>query len=175
MAKKIAIIVVVLIVGLLGFAATRPDTMRVERSTRINASPEKIYPHIADFHGWAAWSPFEGRDPAMKRTYSGAPSGKGAVYEYEGNSDVGQGRMEIIETSPPGKITIQLDFIKPFAARNTAEFTLAPSGDTTTVTWAMHGPQSFFAKVMCIFVDMDSMIGKDFEDGLAKLKTLAEQ
>jgi uncharacterized protein YndB with AHSA1/START domain len=111
----------------------------------------------------------------MKRTHSGAPSGKGAIYEWDGNNQVGKGRMEIIEATPPSKIVIKLDFMKPFEAHNTAEFTMQPAGDATNVTWAMHGPNLFVGKVMSIFIDMDDMIGKDFEAGLANLKTLAER
>ncbi|EYF00813.1 SRPBCC family protein [Chondromyces apiculatus] len=175
MAKKIAIVVAVLLAAFLIFAATRPDTFHVERTTSIHAPPEKIYPLIADFHGWKSWSPYESLDPSLKQTYSGAESGKGAVYAWEGNDDVGQGRMEITDATPLSKIVIKLNFIKPFEAENTAEFTLEPKGSTTNVTWAMHGPNSFISKIMCIFVSMDSFIGKDFEKGLAAMKTVAEK
>lgn len=174
MLKIIAIAVVVLIAGVLVFAATRPDNFSVQRTTSIKAPPEKIFPLINDFHRWTAWSPWEKMDPEMKRTYSGAASGKGAVYAWQGNSKVGEGRMEISDTSPPSKVTIKLDFVKPFEAHNTAEFLLEPKGDSTSVTWKMYGPSPYFAKVMGIFVSMDEMIGKDFETGLANLKTVAE-
>ena len=111
----------------------------------------------------------------MRRTVSGAPSGKGAVYAWEGNSDVGAGRMEILDTAAPNKVTIKLDFLKPFESHNTTEFTLQPQGDTTQVIWNMHGPAPYVSKVMGIFVSMDKMIGKDFETGLANLKAAAEQ
>lgn len=175
MFKKIAIVVVVLLAALLAFAATKPDTFRVERSTSIKASPAKIFPLINDFHVWDAWSPWEKMDPAMKRTHSGASSGKGEVYEWEGNSKVGAGRMEITESSPPSKVIIKLDFIKPFEGHNIAEFVLEPKGDTTNVTWAMHGPAPYISKLMTVFVSMDSMVGKDFETGLANMKAVAEK
>ncbi|MGQ0810689.1 MAG: SRPBCC family protein [Nitrospiraceae bacterium] len=175
MFKIIAIVVVVLIAALLIYAATKPDTFRVQRATTIKAPPEKIFPLINDFHSWGAWSPYEKLDPAMKRTYSGAAHGKGAVYEWESNGKAGKGRMEIAEASPPSKVTINLDFMKPFEAHNTAEFTLEPKGDSTNVTWAMYGPSPYMAKVIHIFFSMDSMVGKDFETGLANLKTVAEK
>jgi hypothetical protein len=175
MLKTISIVVVVLIVALLVFAATKPDTFRVQRSASINAPPETLFPLINDLHSWGAWSPWEKMDPAMKRTYSGATNGKGAVYEWDGNRNVGQGRMEITESSPPSKVMIKLDFIKPFEAHNIAEFTLEAQGDSTNVTWAMHGPNRYIAKVMHLFFSMDSMVGKQFEAGLANLKAVAEK
>jgi hypothetical protein len=175
MFRKIAIVVVVLVAGVLAIAATKPDTFRVERSVSIQAPPEKIFPLIDDFHNWGAWSPWENRDPAMKRTHSGAARGKGAAYAWEGNNAVGSGRMTIAESSPPSKVTIDLDFLKPFEAHNVADFTLTPEGGATTVTWAMHGPSPFFSKVMQVFLSMDSMVGKDFEAGLANLKAAAEK
>lgn len=175
MIKKIVIIVVVLVAALLGFAATRPDTFHIQRATSIKAPPQKIFAYINDFHRWGAWSPWEKKDPAMKRTLSGAAKGKGAVYAWEGNKDVGQGRMEIAEASPPTKARIKLDFVKPFETHNIVEFTLEPKGDVTHVTWAMDGPMLFISKVMSLFVDIDGMVGKDFEAGLANLKAVAEK
>ena len=177
MLETIAIIVVtvvVLIAGLLGFAATRPDTFRVQRATSIKAPPEKIFALINDFHSFGSWSPYEKLDPAMRRAHSGAANGKGAVYEWEGNNKAGKGRMEIAESSPPSRVTINLDFVKPFEAHNIVEFTLEPKGDATNVTWAMHGRSPYMSKVMSVFFNMDAMIGKDFEAGLANLKTIAE-
>jgi carbon monoxide dehydrogenase subunit G len=139
------------------------------------APPEKIFAFINDFHSWGTWSPYEKKDPAMKRTVSGAASGKGAVYEWEGNKEIGKGRMEITETSPPSRVTIKLDFVKPFEAHNIVDFTLEANGDSTNVTWAIHGPSPFISKVIGIFCNMDRMIGKDFEAGLADLKTIAEK
>ncbi len=175
MFKRVLLVFVVLIGLLLAYAATRPDTFRVERAVVIQAPPAKVFALIDDFHRWAGWSPWENRDPAMKRTHSGAASGKGAVYAWQGNSDVGAGRMEILETSAPSRVLIRLDFLEPFAATNTAEYTIVPEGDASRVTWAMHGPAPFVSKLMQVFVSMDKMIGKDFEQGLASLKALAER
>lgn len=175
MLKLIVIAVVVLIVAVLVLAATKPDTFRVERATRIKAPPEKIFALINDFNRWVAWSPWEKLDPAIQRTHSGAASGKGAVYAWEGNNKVGQGRMEIVQSSPSSQVTIKLDFIKPFEAHNIAEFTLRPQGDATDVTWVMYGPAPFVAKIMHVFVNMDRMVGKDFERGLENLKAVAEE
>jgi hypothetical protein len=170
----IGIAVVGLIAAVLGYAATRPGEFRLRRTHRINAAPGKIFPHINDFRRWEVWSPWEKLDPALKRTHSGAASGKGAVYEWEGNSKAGKGRMEIVESSAPSKIVIKIDFIKPFEAHNTVEFILESKGNATDVTWSMFGPSPYVIKVMGIFVDQDKMIGKDFEKGLASLKTVAE-
>jgi uncharacterized protein YndB with AHSA1/START domain len=137
MIKIAAIVLVVLVAGFLIFAATRPDAFRIERAAAIKAPPEKIFAFINDLHQWTSWSPWEKIDPALKRTYSGAASGKGAAYAWEGNSKVGSGSMEIAESVAPSKITIRLDFLKPFEAHNTAEFSFVRQGDATTVTWAM--------------------------------------
>jgi uncharacterized protein YndB with AHSA1/START domain len=171
----IVIIAAVAVAAVLGYASTRPDTFRIERAATIQAPPDRIFPLINDFRNWTRWSPWEKMDPALKRTYSGAPSGPGAVYEWEGNKKVGKGRMEIVDAPPPSRVTIKLDFLKPFEAHNTADFTLTSQGGSTLVTWAMHGPNIFLSKVMGMFVNMDRMIGKDFETGLANLKTAAEQ
>ena len=171
----IAITVAIAIAIVLILAATKPDTFSVRRVTTVSAPPEKIFPLINDFHQWGTWSPWEDKDPAMKRTYSGAGSGKGAVYAWDGNKNVGTGRMEILEVSAPSKIVIKLDFFKPFEAHNTAEFTMLPQGDATSLRWLMHGPAPFMSKVMQVFMNMDKMIGKDFEAGLAKLKKLTER
>jgi hypothetical protein len=175
MIMMVALAVVILIVALLAFAATKPNAFRVQRAATIKASPEKIFPLINDFHTWTSWSPWENIDPAMKRSYSGVSSGTGAIYEWEGNNKVGTGRMEITSTLPPSKVIIKLDFLKPMEGHNTAEFTLEPQGDSTNVTWAMYGPSRFASKVFQVFVSMDNMIGKSFETGLANLKALAEK
>lgn len=171
----LAAIVVVVVAGVLIYAATKPDSFRVERTATIKAPPGKVYAEIANLRGWSAWSPYEKKDPGMERAFSGAESGKGAVYAWDGNKDVGQGRMEIVEATPPSKIAIKLDFIKPIEGHNMAEFTLVPAGDNTTVTWAMYGPSPYVAKVMGTLFDLDKMIGNDFEAGLATLKTVAEK
>src|SRR5262245_58107005 len=164
----------ILVAGVLGYAATRPDTFRVQRSARILAPPEKIVAFIEDFHQWPAWSPWEKIDPTLRRTYDDAPAGKGSLYAWEGDRNVGKGRMEILEASP-ARVTIKLDFEKPFEAHNIAEFTLDAQPGGTDVTWAMHGASPYMAKVMQTFVSMDRMVGKSFEAGLADLKTLAEK
>jgi carbon monoxide dehydrogenase subunit G len=171
----IGIVVVVLLAAVLIYAATKPDVFRVQRVANIKAPPEKIFPYINDLHRFGAWSPYEKKDPAMKRAFRGPASGKGAIYEWDGDRKVGQGRMEIADTSPPFKVTIRLDFLKPFEAHNMVEFTLAAKGDYTDVTWAMQGPTPYLAKIMHVFIDMDSMVGKDFEAGLANLKTIVEK
>ena len=171
----IVIAVVVLLAALLAFGATRPATFRVQRTTSIQAPPEKIYPLINDFHNWGSWSPYEKLDPTMAKTYSGAASGKGAVYEWEGNNKAGKGRMETIGTSLLSKITIKLDFQKPFEGHNVSEFALDPRGGSTSVTWAMYGPNSLMAKVMSVFMSMDRLLGKEFENRLVNLKTIAEK
>jgi len=175
MLKTIAIVVAVMIAGVLVFAATKPDTFRVQRAASIKAPPEKVFALINDFKRWDAWSPWEKKDPAMKRTWGAVTSGKGAKYAWEGNSDVGQGSMEIAESVAPSKVTLKLDFVKPFEAHNIVQFTLEPKGDVTNVTWAMHGPTPYFAKIIHVFIDMDSMVGKDFEAGLASMKAVAEK
>jgi uncharacterized protein YndB with AHSA1/START domain len=167
-------LIVLAVVAVLILAATKPDTFRIQREATIPAPPERVYPLINDFHGWRSWSPWEKMDPDMKRTYGGPEAGPGAVYEWDGNKNVGQGRMEIKESVPPSRVLVQLDFIKPFAAHNTAEFTLDRRGETTHVTWAMTGRQPFMFKVMKVFIDMDRIVGKDFETGLANLKAQAE-
>lgn len=175
MLKTIAAVVALLVAGVLGLAATKPDTFHVERSARIAAPPAKVYALIDDFHQWGGWSPWEKLDPTMTRTYGGAPKGTGATYAWSGNSKVGRGRMEITGTRPDSQVAIQLDFEEPIAARNLTEFTLVPDGDGTRVTWAMSGPCTYLTKVMQVFVSMDDMVGKDFDAGLANLKTLAER
>lgn len=167
-------LVLAALAGLFAFAATRPDTFRVARSTTIEAPPEAIAAHVNDFRAWRAWSPYETLDPALKRTYAGRPAGVGAVYAYDGDGKVGAGRMEILETSPV-RTVVALNFIRPMEARNVAEFTYEPlSGGATKVTWAMNGPMPLMGKVMGLVFDMDAMVGKDFETGLANLKKVSE-
>jgi len=175
MIKKIAIGTLLIIGIIVGLALTKPDTFTVTRTIAIKAPPEKIIGLVSDFHQWGSWSPWEKLDPNMVRTFSGAQSGKGAVYHWKGNSDVGEGRMEITEVVVPGKVLIKLDFLDPFESNNTTEFTFVPQGDTTTVTWTMTGPMEFMTKLMSVFSSMDAMIGKDFEKGLAQMKTVAEK
>ena len=178
MRRILAIVVAVVlatIAAILIYASTRPDSFRVERSTAMNAPPEKIFPYIDGLKRWTEWSPYEGRDPAMKRTYGGAESGKGAVYAWDGNDNVGKGRMEIVDSTPPHRVVIKLDFLKPFEGHNMAELTVEPKGSQTIVTWAMYGSSTFMTKLVGTFMDMDDMIGRDFAAGLAKLKTVVEK
>ncbi len=175
MVKKIAIIIAILIAGILIYAATRPDTFRIERSTSIKAPPEKIFPLIDGFHQWEAWSPWEKIDPKIKRSYSGADRGKGSVYAWQGNKDIGQGRMEIIEATPSSNVVIKIDFLQPFEAHNMIEFTLERQGEAVKVTQAMYGPSPFVSRLMGLFCSMDRMVGKKFEEGLASLKAIAEK
>jgi uncharacterized protein YndB with AHSA1/START domain len=175
----IAVVLAMAIVVVLILAATKPAHFSVRRATTVKAPPEKIFALINDFHQWAAWSPYENKDPGMQRSYSGAASGKSAVYSWDGNNNVGSGRMEILDSAAPSRIVIKLDFFKPFEGHNTAEFTMLPQGDATgvitDVTWLMHGPAPLISRLMQVFVDLDTMIGKDFEIGLANLKRLTEQ
>jgi uncharacterized protein YndB with AHSA1/START domain len=172
--KIAGILMLVFIAGVLIVAATRPDVFRVERSTSIKAPPEKIFPYINDFKQWGVWSPWEKKDPALRRSY-GTTSGKGATYAWEGNTDVGVGSMEIAESVPPSRVAIKLNFVKPFEARNDVVFTLEPRGDATSVRWTMRGNTPYFAKIIHLFFDMDKMVGSDFEAGLAALRAAAEK
>lgn len=174
MLKIILIVIAVLIAIVLVLAARKPDKFRVERETRIKASPDKVFALINDFNRWGGWSPWEKMDPAMQRTFSGAAGGQGSVYEWKGNK-VGQGRMEILESEPSTRITIKLDFVKPFEAHNITDFKLDPQGDETAVTWTMQGPAPFVTKIMHVFMDMDRMVGKDFAAGLENMKAIAEK
>jgi uncharacterized protein YndB with AHSA1/START domain len=171
----IVIVILILVVLFAAFVANKPNTFRVERGTTINAQAEKIYPLLSDFHQWGHWSPWEKLDPDLKRTYSGAPSGKGAVYAWEGNKKVGAGRMEITEATSPSRLVIKLDFLRPFEAHNVTEFQLRPAGAATQLAWTMTGQNTFMGKMMDTLMSMDKMIGKDFEAGLANLKEVAEK
>ncbi len=174
MLKKIFFALVALVVAVLLYATTRPDSFSVERRVVIQAPPEKVQGLIADFHRWSDWSPWEKLDPAMKRTFGGPAAGVGATYAWLGNKDVGSGRMEV-KTVAPEKVSIQLDFIEPFEGHNMTDFMLSPKDGGTEVRWVMTGPSTFVTKLMGVFVSMDSMVGKDFEKGLAQLKAAAEK
>ena len=167
------IVVAVVIVIILGFAAAKPNMFQISRATSIKAPADKVYPLINDLHNFNTWNPFAKKDPDMKLSYSGAQSGRGAAYAWEGPK-VGAGRMEIVDAAAPSKVVLKLDFSKPFEAHNMVEFTLEPKGDTTNVQWAMRGPMPFMHKVMTLFFSMDRMVGKDFEAGLADMKAAAE-
>jgi uncharacterized protein YndB with AHSA1/START domain len=169
--------VVVLVVGaVLLIATTKPATFKVERQTVISAPSAAIFPNLADFHRWPAWSPWEHLDPQMRKTYSGPPTGAGSTYMWSGNSEVGEGKMTVLESRPNEELKLKLEFLKPFESTNTTTYTLRPvSGNNgTQVTWSMEGPNSFMGKVMSVFASMDAMIGKDFELGLGNLKRVSE-
>jgi uncharacterized protein YndB with AHSA1/START domain len=168
-------ILFIIVAVILVIAGTKPNTFQIERQLDINATPDKIFTLINDFHQWSLWSPWEQLDPDMKRTYSGAAAGQGAVYEWTGNKKVGAGRMEILSTTPPTTVTIKLDFIKPVEGHNTTVLNMTPAGDQTNVRWEMHGPNTMMGKIMSVFISMDKMVGKDFERGLANLKAAVEE
>ena len=168
-------IIAILVAAVLIYAATRPDNFRIERSTSVKAPPERLFPLLDSFHQWEIWSPWEKVDPEIKRTYSGAESGRGAIYAWQGNKNIGEGRMEIIESMPNSRLLIKIDFLKPFEAHNTIEFTLEQQAETTKVTHAMFGRSPFISKVMGLFFSMERMVGPKFEEGLASIKTLAEK
>ena len=167
--------VLVILVALAVVIQTRPDRFHIERSETINAPSSAIFPHINDFHRWTAWSPFEKMDPDLRRSYAGPSSGVGAAYSWAGNSKAGEGSMKITESTPTRKIGIALEFMKPFKASNVATFTLTPDAGATRVTWAMDGQSTFVSKAMGLFMNMDRMIGGEFEKGLASLKGIAEE
>lgn len=174
MITTIGAIIIVLIAVILILAAMKPAAFRVERSAVLSAPADKIFPLINDFRRWVAWSPYETIDSDLKRTHSGAQSGKGAVYAWQGRTS-GSGRMEITDATAPSRILIKLDFFRPFNASNTAEYTMEPVGDGTRVTWAMYGKTIFIGKLMSVFMNTDRMLGSQFEAGLAKLKAVAER
>jgi len=171
--KKILIVLIALVLGFAVYVATRPATYHVERSGTVAAAPVAVYGEIADFHAWDAWSPWERIDPAMQKTFEGASAGVGAGYHWSGNDKVGEGRMTITEAVPARHVAIDLEFIKPFAGKSVTAFELEPAPEGTRVTWTMDGTNDFVGKALSVFMDMDRMIGTDFEKGLAALDSLA--
>jgi hypothetical protein len=165
-----AVIVVFLIV-----VAMQPADFKVERSATLRAPAPAAFAQVNDFQNWQAWSPWEKVDPALKRTYEGPQAGTGAVYAWQGNKDVGEGRMTITESRPGELVRIKLEFFKPFAAVNDTVFRFQPASEGTTVTWTMSGQNSFVSKAMCLFINMDRMVGGMFEQGLAQMKTVVER
>ena len=161
-------------VALVGVVATRPSEYRVSRTTSIAAPPSAVFAQVNDFHNWSAWNPWGKIDPAMTQAFAGEASGKGAVYTWVGNREVGEGRMTIVESSPHERIRIALEFFKPFAGTSEAEFTFRPTAEGTTVTWSMTGANNFMAKAIHMVIDMDRMIGGNFEKGLAHMKSVVE-
>ncbi len=172
---KISLIIVALLLGaLLIFAATKPDSFRIERSTTIAAPPEKVFPLINDMRQFNTWNPFAQMDPQGVITYETVTAGVGGAYAWKGEKS-GAGRMQITDSTAPKQVSVKLDFSKPFEAHNLVDFTIKPQGTGSTVTWAMHGPMPFMNRLMTIFFDMDKTVGKDFESGLNNLKALAEK
>jgi hypothetical protein len=174
MLKTIAVGLLLALALLLIYAATRPDVFRVQRSALVQAPAGQVHALINDLRQFNTWNPYERKDPNIRGDYRGPPAGPGAAYAFQGNKDVGRGSIEIVD-SAPSKVTMQLQMLEPFEARNTVEFRLAPQGNATEVTWAMHGPQPFLGKLVGVFLDMDRMVGRDFEAGLANLKARAER
>lgn len=167
-------VLVVAIGGLCAFAATKPDEMAISRSIAVNATPDQLYPLIANFRNWRGWSPWDNIDPNLERNYAGAEQGVGATYAWKGNKQVGTGEMTILEATPPSRILIKLHFIAPWETTNTTEFTIKAVGAQTEVGWHMRGPSPFMVKLMGIFFNMEKAIGKDFESGLTAMKRTAE-
>ena len=174
MLKIILIAIAVIVVVFLVVVALQPSEFRVARSTTISGPAPAVFAQVNDFHKWEAWNPWGKIDPAMKQTYEGAPAGIGAIYTWVGNNEVGEGRMTLTESRPSDLIRIKLEFMKPFAATNTAEFTFKPEGNQTAVTWSMSGKNNFMAKAIHLFMNMDKMIGGQFEKGLAQMKSVVE-
>jgi len=175
MLRKLLLGVVVLIAAVLLLATRQPDTFSVERRLVMNAPPERVFAQINDFHAWDAWSPWAKLDPAMQATYSGAAQGVGAVYEWRGNSDVGEGRMTIKSATAPSEVMIALDFLTPFESHNVTTFMLTPTGSGTEVIWSMKGNAEYATKLMTMFASMDKMVGPDFSTGLEQLKAVVER
>lgn len=176
MAIKILIGLAILIVVFIVIVAMRPGTFSITRTATIAAPPELVFEQVNDFHKWAGWSPWEKKDPAMARTYEGPPAGIGSVYRWVGNREVGEGGMTITESRPGDLVRIKLEFLKPMAATHQAEFTFKPQqGEKTNVTWTMSGTNGFMGKMFCMFMDMDRLVGSDFEKGLAGMKAVVER
>ncbi|GDY13883.1 polyketide cyclase [Planctomycetota bacterium] len=175
--RKIAFIilglVLVVVAALVLVVAVQPAEFAITRSLAMNAPPAAIFAEVNDFKRWGGWSPWEKIDPNLKRTYGEITAGVGAVYRWQGNDQVGEGSMTISSIKPDQQITIKLEFLKPFAAKNQTIFDFTPTAAGTTVTWTMRGRNDFMTKAVCLFMDMDKMVGADFEKGLAQLKALS--
>ena len=170
----ILIALAAIIIAFVVVVALQPAESRIERAATISAPPADVFAQVNDFHKWGAWSPWEKLDPALQRTFAGAPEGAGAIYSWIGNKQVGEGRMTLMDSRPNELITIKLEFFKPFKATNTAKFTFKPQGEQTLITWTMTGRKNFVMKAFCLFMDMDKMVGGDFEKGLANMKSVVE-
>jgi hypothetical protein len=170
----ILIVLAAIIVVLIVVVAMRPSEFRIARSATVSGPASDAFAQVNDFHKWVAWSPWEKLDPALARTYEGAPAGTGAIYSWSGNKQVGEGRMTLMDSRPNEFIQIKLEFLRPFKATNAAEFTFKPEGNQTVVTWSMSGRHNFILKAFGLFMNMDKMIGGDFEKGLANMKSVVE-
>jgi len=175
MLKKILLALAALIAVVLIVAAFQPAEFQVSRSTLISAPPAALFAEVNELPRWKNWSPYEKLDPAMKRTFEGPAAGVGAVYAWDGNSQAGAGRMTVTESQPAAKVAIRLDFSKPLEGTSDVAFTFAPEGGQTRVTWAMTGHNGYIGKIFCLFMNMDKLVGGQFEEGLANLKSLAER
>lgn len=173
--KTFLLFALVAVIALLLYINSRPGQFRIERHITINAQPDVIFAQLQNFHHWSSWSPWEKLDQQLQREFSGAESGRGAIYSWSGNNKIGAGRMEILEATGNHQLLIQLDFFRPMKAHNSAHFTLLPQGESTQLSWAMEGKQPFLGKLMGLFMDIDKMVGKDFEAGLQNLKAICEQ
>lgn len=173
--KKILIALALVVVVFLGYVAAQPPAFRITRSATIDAPPATVFAQVNDFHKWEAWSPWAKLDPNAKNSFEGPAAGTGAKFHWAGNKEVGEGGMEITESKPSDLIRIKLDFIKPFAATNTTEFTFVAEGDKTKINWTMSGENNFVGRIFCTFMNMDKMVGSDFEKGLASMKSIAEK
>ena len=171
----ILLVVAIALAGLFFYAASQPDNFTVSRTLNINAAPEKIFPFLNDFKMWGRWSPYEKMDPAMQRIIAGASSGVGATYAWAGNGKVGAGDMLITTSTPSTLVALDLNMQKPLRASNKVTFNLVPKGAGTDITWAMQGKSPFIAKLMGVVMNMDRMVGKQFEEGLANLKRVVEK
>lgn len=174
MIQIILIALAAIVIVFLGIVAMQPSAFRVDRSAIMMAPASAIFPQVNNFRHWEVWSPWEKPDPQLKRTYSGAPAGTGAVYAWAGNKHVGEGQMTIIDSHPHERIRIQIEFFKPFKGTHTIEFTFKPEENHTVVTWSMFGKNTFMGKTIGLFMNMNQMIGGKFEEGLAELKALVE-
>jgi hypothetical protein len=174
MLKKILIAIAAIIGVFVVVVALQPSEFRIVRSANISAPAPAVFAQVNDFHNWEAWSPWAKLDPAAKVIFEGPPAGKGAIFRWAGNKDVGEGSMTITDSRPSDLVRIKLEFLKPFEATNTAEFTFKPEGNRTAVTWSMEGKNNFIAKAVCLFMNMEKMVGGQFEEGLASMKSVVE-
>lgn len=176
--KLILVGLLALLIGVvgtvLGLATQQPDELRITRTAKLKASPDAVFDRINDFHKWEAWSPWAKLDPQAKNDFDGSAAGEGAMFHWSGNNQIGEGKMTILESRPSSHVKIKLEFMRPMACINTTEFSLHPDGEDTAITWTMYGPNQFMGKVMGLFMNMDKMIGADFEQGLANIRTLVE-